>query len=163
MREEYSIQVRANIKKHFFFNLLLIVLSVVAFVFLVLSVNNLKGAFKKLESANVVFDVEFCEQRGISLVCDGNLRVVTPGVEHEIEMVQLRVFTEDGKYIGSWTNDNIDDERFTFSVTNAGLFGKAENRIIMINGFVKIKLDIGRYGFKMNLPIEEEVKVSERR
>ncbi|WP_448378950.1 hypothetical protein [Fervidobacterium sp.] len=128
-----------------------------------MSVKNLKDAFKKLESTKVFFKILSCEQKGISLVCDASLIVETPGVKNEIEIVQLRVFTQDGKYIGSWNSDKIRNQNFSFLISNAELFGKIQGGSIKVSGFAKVRIDIGRYGLKMNLPIEEEVEVGERR
>jgi len=134
-----------------------------ALVLLDMSVRSLKVAFKKLESTKVLFKILSCEQKGISLLCDASLIVETPGVKNEIEIVQLRVFTQDGKYIGSWNNDKIRNQNFSFLISNAELFGKIQSGSIKVSGFAKVRIDIGRYGLKMNLPIEEEVKVGERR
>jgi hypothetical protein len=134
-----------------------------ALVLLDMSVRSLKVAFKKLESTKVLFKILSCEQKGISLLCDASLIVETPGVKNEIEIVQLRVFTQDGKYIGSWNSDKIRNQNFSFLISNAELFGKIQSGSIKVSGFAKVRIDIGRYGLKMNLPIEEEVKVSERR
>jgi len=134
-----------------------------ALVLLDMSVRSLKVAFKKLESTKVLFKILSCEQKGISLLCDASLIVETPGVKNEIEIVQLRVFTEDGKYIGSWNSDKIRNQNFSFLISNAELFGKIQSGSIKVSGFTKVRIDIGRYGLKMNLPIEEEVKVGERR
>jgi len=134
-----------------------------ALVLLDMSVRSLKVAFKKLESTKVLFKILNCEQKGISLLCDASLIVETPGVKNEIEIVQLRVFTQDGKYIGSWNSDKIRNQNFSFLISNAELFGKIRSGSIKVSGFTKVRIDIGRYGLKMNLPIEEEVKVGERR
>jgi hypothetical protein len=134
-----------------------------ALVLLDMSVRSLKVAFKKLESTKVLFKILSCEQKGISLLCDASLIVETPGVKNEIEIVQLRVFTQDGKYIGSWNSDKIRNQNFSFLISNAELFGKIQSGSIKVSGFTKVRIDIGRYGLKMNLPIEEEVKVGERR
>jgi len=134
-----------------------------ALVLLDMSVRSLKVAFKKLESTKVLFKILSCEQKGISLLCDASLIVETPGVKNEIEIVQLRVFTQDGKYIGSWNSDKIRNQNFRFLISNAELFGKIQSGSIKVSGFTKVRIDIGRYGIKMNLPIEEEVKVGERR
>ena len=134
-----------------------------ALVLLDMSVRSLKVAFKKLESTKVLFKILSCEQKGISLLCDASLIVETPGVKNEIEIVQLRVFTQDGKYIGSWNSDKIRNQNFSFLISNAELFGKIQSGAIKVSGFAKVRIDIGRYGLKLNLPIEEEVKVGERR
>jgi hypothetical protein len=134
-----------------------------ALVLLDMSVRSLKVAFKKLESTKVLFKILSCEQKGISLLCDASLIVETPGVKNEIEIVQLRVFTQDGKYIGSWNSDKVRNQNFSFLISNAELFGKIQSGSIKVSGFTKVRIDIGRYGLKMNLPIEEEVKVGERR
>lgn len=134
-----------------------------ALVLLDMSVRSLKVAFKKLESTKVLFKILSCEQKGISLLCDASLIVETPGVKNEIEIVQLRVFTEDGKYIGSWNSDKIRNQNFSFLISNAELFGKIQSGSIKVSGFTKVRIDIGKYGLKMNLPIEEEVKISEGR
>jgi hypothetical protein len=134
-----------------------------ALVLLDMSVRSLKVAFKKLESTKVLFKILSCEQKGISLLCDASLIVETPGVKNEIEIVQLRVFTQDGKYIGSWNSDKIRNQNFSFLISNAELFGKIQSGSIKVSGFAKVRIDIGRYGLKLNLPIEEEVKVGERR
>ncbi len=134
-----------------------------ALVLLDMSVRSLKVAFKKLESTKVLFKILSCEQKGISLLCDASLIVETPGVKNEIEIVQLRVFTQDGKYIGSWNSDKIRNQNFSFLISNAELFGKIQSGSIKVSGFTKVRIDIGRYGLKLNLPIEEEVKVGERR
>jgi hypothetical protein len=134
-----------------------------ALVLLDMSVRSLKVAFKKLESTKVLFKILSCEQKGISLLCDASLIVETPGVKNEIEIVQLRVFTQDGKYIGSWNSDKIRNQNFSFLISNAELFGKIQSGSIKVSGFTKVRIDIGRYGLKINLPIEEEVKVGERR
>jgi len=127
------------------------------------SVKNLKDAFKELESTKVLFKILSCEQKGISLVCDASLIVETPGVKNEIEIVQLRVFTQDGKYIGSWNSDKIRNQNFSFLISSAELFGNIQSESIRVSGFAKVRIDIGKYGLKMNLPIEEEVKISEGR
>ncbi|QIV77864.1 hypothetical protein [Fervidobacterium pennivorans] len=124
---------------------------------------NLKDAFKELESTKVLFKILSCEQKGISLVCDASLIVETPGVKNEIEIVQLRVFTQDGKYIGSWNSDKIRNQNFSFLISTAELFGNIQSESIRVSGFAKVRIDIGKYGLKMNLPIEEEVKISEGR
>ncbi|WP_372590241.1 hypothetical protein QO062_08195 [Fervidobacterium pennivorans subsp. carthaginiensis] len=124
---------------------------------------NLKDAFKELESTKVLFKILSCEQKGISLVCDASLIVETPGVKNEIEIVQLRVFTQDGKYIGSWNSDKIRNQNFSFLISSAELFGNIQSESIRVSGFAKVRIDIGKYGLKMNLPIEEEVKISEGR
>jgi hypothetical protein len=134
-----------------------------ALVLLDMSVRSLKVAFKKLESTKVLFKILSCEQKGISLLCDASLIVETPGVKNEIEIVQLRVFTQDGKYIGSWNSDKIRNQNFSFLISNSELFGKIQSGSVKVSGFTKVRIDIGRYGLKMNLPIEEEVKVGERR
>jgi hypothetical protein len=126
-------------------------------------VKNLKDAFKELESTKVLFKILSCEQKGISLVCDASLIVETPGVKNEIEIVQLRVFTQDGKYIGSWNSDKIRNQNFSFLISSAELFGNIQSESIRVSGFAKVRIDIGKYGLKMNLPIEEEVKISEGR
>lgn len=134
-----------------------------ALVLLDMSVRSLKVAFKKLESTKVLFKILSCEQKGISLLCDASLIVETPGVKNEIEIVQLRVFTQDGKYIGSWNSDKIRNQNFSFLISSAELFGNIQSESIRVSGFAKVRIDIGKYGLKMNLPIEEEVKISEGR
>ncbi|MFN4268070.1 MAG: hypothetical protein ACK4EZ_04475 [Fervidobacterium pennivorans] len=150
-------------KKRLIFYIFFFSLTLLALVLLDMSVRSLKVAFKKLESTKVLFKILSCEQKGISLLCDASLIVETPGVKNEIEIVQLRVFTEDGKYIGSWNSDKIRNQNFSFLISNAELFGKIQSGSIKVSGFTKVRIDIGRYGLKMNLPIEEEVKVGERR
>ncbi|AFG34532.1 hypothetical protein Ferpe_0392 [Fervidobacterium pennivorans DSM 9078] len=150
-------------KKRLIFYIFFFSLTLLALVLLDMSVRSLKVAFKKLESTKVLFKILSCEQKGISLLCDASLIVETPGVKNEIEIVQLRVFTEDGKYIGSWNSDKIRNQNFSFLISNAELFGKIQSGSIKVSGFTKVRIDIGKYGLKMNLPIEEEVKISEGR
>lgn len=137
----------------------LFVIFVTSTVLLIYSITYLRDAFERLESARVLLSVKSCTQKGITLVFESSIEVITPGVKSEIEFLQLRVFSESGNYIGTWIKDRTITKDFKFSVSNVDIDKELRNRKVIVDGFAKVKLNIGRYGLRMNLPIQTEVIV----
>ncbi len=141
----------------------LLIIFAISTILLIYSINGLKDAFEKLESARVSLNIKSCIQKGIKLVFESSIESITPNVNSEIELIQLRVFSESGDYIGTWTMDSSIAKNFTFSISSVNINDKLRNRKVSVNGFAKVKLDIGKYGLRINLPIQTEVIVSGER
>jgi len=151
------------LKKTYKVILPLLIIFAISTILLIYSINSLKDAFEKLESASVLLNIKSCTQKGIKLVFESTIELITPGVDSEIELIQLRVFSESGDYIGTWTMDSSISKNFTFSISSVSINDKLRNQKVTVNGFAKVKLDIGKYGLRINLPIQTEVIVSGER
>ncbi|MGQ9856493.1 MAG: hypothetical protein ACUVQF_07130 [Fervidobacterium sp.] len=144
----------------------LLTLFLVSAFFLGISLKNLRTTFTKIESVKAKLVVENGYKKGISLVFTGRLDIETNDIRYDVEIVQLRVYDSNGRYLGSWTKDGAVPETFVFAISNVHLFDgkdKMKGEKINIDGFVKVKLNIGRYGMRLNLPVNAEVSISEEK
>jgi len=144
----------------------LLIIFVLSVLFLGISLKTLHGAFKRVESVKANFVVDNCYKKGITLVFRANLNILANDIEHNVEIIQLRIYNSNGRYLGSWTKDGAVPEDFVFTISNVHLFDgkdKMKGERITIDGFVKVKLNIGRYGMRLNLPVNAEVSISEEK
>ena len=150
-----------------FFGLCLIIILSVSVTLLVASFNNLKHSFLHLTNIDAKLILDGCSIKGITLECNANLDIDSSGVPYEIELIQLKMYNEKGEHMGSWATDSVTtvDSEFIISISDVQIFKYFEddNFKIYLDGFVKVKFDIGKYGMKLNLPLETEVLDFERK
>lgn len=133
----------------------MISLGVFALVMLVLSFFTLKNVFELVNNSTAYLRIKDCTIKGIKLLFKARINVRS-ALDYTIELAQLKITDTSGDYIDSWSGEVKNKEDFLISFSNAELFNGRFDKVI-IDGFVKVKFDIGKSGFKVNLPVKVEV------
>lgn len=160
-------------------NYLLRILSIVIFaigiaslILLFQQLSRMKSVFFTINNTFVQTNIESYELRGINLSLSGQI-IVHSNLPNKIELIQVRMFSKDGEYFGSWSGEPIDDSgRFSikfsnrtfFNMTSSNNLRKEESSVLILDGLAKLSLDIGGSSkLKINLPIRAEVSLSEEK
>jgi len=102
----------------------------------------------------------------MTVECYGNITVDST-IPYEIELIQLSMSNEEGKDMGSWTADYVRDagKSFLIKISDVQIFEEFRDgdSKVYLEGFVKVKFDIGRYGMKLDIPLKAEVSTLERK
>ncbi|MGC8955434.1 MAG: hypothetical protein ACP5JS_04960 [Fervidobacterium sp.] len=144
------------------------IIGLIALTFLILSLSGLKRVFFIVRDIRLNFDVTEVKVNGINLEIKSKLSLSFPKNDEglaqntDIEIVQIKVFDDGGNYLGSW-NGNVQREGngkyvLNFSFSDVKIF--EENKELdkfNIEGFAKVKMNVGRYGLKINVPLKAEV------
>ncbi|MFN3329025.1 MAG: hypothetical protein ACK40U_09270 [Fervidobacterium pennivorans] len=159
-------------------NYLVRILSVVIFaiglasiILLLQLLSQMKSVFLTINNTFAHTYIESYELRGINLSLSGRI-IVHSNLPNKIELIQVRIFSEDGAYLGSWSGEPIDNNgRFFIKFSNRTLFNMSSSgslpngsSVLILDGFAKLSLDIGGPSkLKINLPIRAEVSLSEEK
>lgn len=153
-------------------SIVIFAIGIVGIVFLFQLLSHMKSVFLKINNTFAQTNIESYELRGINLSLNGRI-IVHSNLSNKIELIQVRMFSKDGEYLGTWSGEPIDDSgRFFIKFSNRTLFNmtssdnlrQAESSVLILDGFAKLCLDIGGSGkLKINLPIRAEVSLSEEK
>ncbi len=149
----------------------LIIVSLIAMFLLSISLFNLKRAFFVVSDLKVNFEITEVQIKGINLIINANLKINAPSqnekmaVKKEIELVQLKVYDSAWNIIGLWNgeptkiNENLYSLNIVFS--SVDIFNKNLKNVntesFKIQGFAKVKINLGREGLRISVPLEAEV------
>ncbi|ABS60018.1 MULTISPECIES: hypothetical protein [Fervidobacterium] len=149
----------------------LIVVSLIAMFLLSISLFNLKRAFFVVSDLKINFEITETQIKGINLIINANLKINAPSqnkkiaIEKEIELVQLKVYDSAWNIIGLWNGEpaKIDEDLYSLSIvfSSVEIFNKnlknMNTESFKIQGFAKVRINLGREGLRINVPLEAEV------
>ena len=132
-----------------------ILIGILASVLLMLSLFNLKNVFELVNNTTAHFLIKSCKMHGITILFKARINIHS-ALDCAIELAQMKIIDVSGKYLDSWTGEVKNKEDFLLSFSNVELFS-GELKKVIIDGFVRVKLNVGRSGIKINLPVKAEV------
>lgn len=162
MRLIASMKITTNSNSKAFgpYTLILVVIFAISLFLLIASLDNLKHSFLSLKEVNARLVLSDCSIKGMTVECHGNI-AIDSSIPYEIELIQLRMSNEEGKDMGSWTADYVRDagKDFLIKISDVQIFEEFRDgdSKVYLEGFVKVKFDIGRYGMKLDIPLKAEV------
>lgn len=133
----------------------MISLGVFALAMLIFSFFALKNVFELVNNTTAYLTIKDYTMKGIKLLFRASINVQSD-LDYAIELLQVKITDASGKYLDSWSGEVKNKEDFLISFSNTDLFGGKFKKII-IDGFVKVKFNVGPGGFKVNLPVKAEV------
>jgi len=133
----------------------IIFISIVGLVLLLLSLFNLRNTFELINSTTANLIIRSCTIHGITFLCKAKVNIES-ALGYNIELAQLKITDASGKHIDSWTGEIKNKENFLISFSNVEFFSKKFEKVF-IDGFVRVKLNVGQSGIKINLPVKAEV------
>lgn len=139
---------------------IMVIIFSVSLFFLIASFDNLKQSFSSLKAVDAKLLLKDCSIKGMTFECYGNI-TIDSSIPYEIELIQLKMSSADGKNMGSWATDYVKDTNkdFLIKISNVQIFEGLKNSDskIYVEGFVKVRFDVGRYGMKLDIPLKAEV------
>ena len=155
-----KITANSNSKGFYLYTLILVVIFATSLFLLIASLDNLKHSFLSLKEVNARLVLSDCSINGMTVECYGNITIDST-IPYEIELIQLSMSNEEGKDMGSWTADYVRNagKDFLIKISDVQIFEEFRDgdSKVYLEGFVKVKFDIGRYGMKLDIPLKAEV------